>query len=196
MNEEQNLSPIERYLNHLDEIFQVKPIFFGGGTDDMGLPNAAVIVYNDIPEKGYITAFTYGLSIVDHPEWKFGRPELCISVKSDNENWAAIAGFLVNNMRGKFAFLYGQTINFGDKISQDSEMDAFFIFTPSTIAQEDYLYIDIGAEYKINIAGLYPIYAEEIEMFQKIGLEKFWQHPDYDNYAVNRKRILVDNSEN
>jgi len=72
-----------------------------------------------------------------------------------------------------------------------SEMDAFFIFAPSILDQEDYLNIDIGTDYKISIAGLYPMYSDELEVYEKIGLEEFWHHPDYDNYSVRRKKITL-----
>jgi len=43
---------------------------------------------------------------------------------------------------------------------------------------------------EIRQAGtMYFMYSDEIEIYEQIGLEKFWQHPDFDNYSVNRKRI-------
>ncbi|MNJ91842.1 Suppressor of fused protein (SUFU) [compost metagenome] len=184
-------TPVEKYLQHLDAIFQREPEFFKNDSLIEGLPGVTSIVYRDIPEKGYITALTYGLSLVKHPDWKFGRPELCISVESSHNSWALIAGYVANHLRGDCPFSYSQTINFGERISEDSEMDAFFVFAPSTLDKEDYLDIDIGLDYKINIAGLYPMYSEELEAYEKMGLEAFWHHPDFDNYSVNRKRIAL-----
>jgi Suppressor of fused protein (SUFU) len=183
------MTPIERYLEHLDNIFQQEPLFYKEEALINGLPGVTAIVYTDIPEKGLITALTYGLSHVEHPAWKLGRPELCISVKSSDMAWGRAAGFLANQLRGDCPFSYGQIINLHEQISVDSEMDAFFVFAPSTLDKEDYSNIDIGTDYKINIAGLYPMYSDEIEIYEQIGLEKFWQHPDFDNYSVNRKRI-------
>jgi hypothetical protein len=181
----------ERYLEHLDGIFRQEPKFYKEDSLVDGLPGVTSIVYTDIPEKGYITALTYGLSLVRHPDWKYGRPELCISVESSNLDWGQVVGYLANKLRGDCPFSYGQTINFREQISDDSEMDAFFIFAPSTLDQEDYLNIDIGTDYKINIAGLYPMYSDELEVYEKIGLEEFWHHPGYDNYSVTRKRIIL-----
>ncbi|MDH7461290.1 suppressor of fused domain protein [Chitinophagaceae bacterium 26-R-25] len=181
----------EKYLEHLDNIFQQEPLFYKNKSLIEGVPGVTSIVYTDIPEPGFITAFTYGLSIVKHPDWKFGRPELCISVKSSRLDWAFALGYLANKLRGDCPFSYGQTINFHEKISEDSEMDAFFIFAPSTLDKDGYLNIEIGADYKINIAGLYPIYADELKIYEKIGLEDFWHHPDFDNYSVTRKQITL-----
>jgi hypothetical protein len=171
------------------KIFQKEPEFFTNDSLIDGIPGVTSIVYKDIPEKGYTTAFTYGLSLIKHPEWKFGRPELCISVESSSIHWGKVIGFIANKLRGDFPFSYGQIINFHAQISDDSEMDAFFVFAPSTLDRDGYSDIDIGADYKINIAGLYPMYSDEFEVYQKIGLEAFWHHPNYDNYSVRRNRI-------
>jgi hypothetical protein len=190
MGKENSLTPIERYLNHLDNIFQQEPEFYKNDSLIEGISGVTSIVYRDIPEKGFITALTYGLSLVKHPEWKFGRPELCISVESSSLDWGQIVGYIANILRGDCPFCYGQTINFGEQISDDSAMNAFFIFAPNILDKEDYSNIDIGADYKINIAGLYPMYADELEVFSKIGLQEFWHNPNFDNYSVNRHKII------
>jgi hypothetical protein len=184
-------TPLERYLEHLDNIFQTEPEYFKNESLIDGVPGVTSIVYKDIPELGYTTAVTYGLSLIKHPEWNLGRPELCISVKSTNIDWGQVVGFIANKLRGECPFCYGDIVNFGEPISGDSDMDAFFIFAPSTLDKENYLNIDIGFDYKINISGLYPMYSDEREIFYQIGLEKFWHHPNFDNYSVRRKRITA-----
>jgi hypothetical protein len=183
------LTPIEKYLEHLDKVFQVEPQFFREESLDDGFPGVTNIVYQDIPEKGMITALTYGLSLIKHEDWKFGRPELCICVESTDMAWGQVAGYLANQLRGKFPFCYGQTINFEERISDDSEMDAFLIFAPSILEKEDFLNVDLGMDYKINIAGLYPIYSSELKSIEELGLEGFWKHPNFDLYNVNREKI-------
>jgi len=185
------MTPIEKYLEYLDNIFQKEPEFYNNESLIDEVKGVTSIVYRDIPEKCFITAITYGLSLVEHPDWKFGRPELCISVESENLDWGIVAGFIANQLRGKSPFCYGETINFGEQISEDSEMDSFLIFAPSTLNKEGYSDIDVGTDYKINIAGLYPIYSEEINVYNQIGLKEFWFHPDFDNYSVKRKRIKL-----
>jgi len=182
-------TPIEKYLEHLDNIFQVEPEFFTEKSLNENYPGVTNIVYRDIPEKGMITALTYGISLIKHEDWKLGRPELCISVESTDISWGQVAGFIGNYLRGKSNFCYGQTINFREKVSDESEMDAFLIFAPSILDKEDYLGINIGLDYKINIAGLIPIYSSEIDKYDEIGLEKFWHHPNFGLYNVNRERI-------
>jgi len=185
---EQKTTPIEKYKAHLDMIFQSEPQFFAGDQHD-GIPGVSSIVYAGLPEDGMVTGLTYGLSLVEHTDWKNGRPELMISVESNDIAWAQSAGFIADQLRGDCPFSYSNTINFGGPISDESDMDAFLVFAPSILDQQYYLNIDIGLAYKINIASLYPIYSSEMHLVNQWGMEEFWHHPDFDLYNVNRKRI-------
>jgi hypothetical protein len=131
MNQKNNgNTPIEKYMEYLDEIFQVEPQFFMNESEIDGLQGVTSIVYENIPEKGMVTGVTYGLSLVEHEDWKFGRPELMITVDSKDIAWGQVIGFLANRLRGDCPFSYSNTINFRERISDESEMDAFLIFAP------------------------------------------------------------------
>ena len=127
-NKKPKKAPVELYIEHLDRFFTKEPEFFKNESEIAGVAGVSCIVYRDIPEKGMLTAFTYGLSLVKHPDWKFGRPELTITVDSDDILWGIAIGHLANRLRGDCPFSYSNTINFGEKISQSSEMDAFWGF--------------------------------------------------------------------
>ena len=183
-------TPIEKYLEHLDDIFPIEPEFNIFDSNKPELSGVTSIIYKDIPEKGMITGVTYGLSLERHSEWlEDKRAELIITVDSDKIDWALVVGYVANNLRGHAPFCYGDTINFGEKISDDSEMSAFTVFVPSILENEDYLDIDIGLSYKINISGLYPIYSSEIEFIKRNGFEQFIDHENFDLYSINRKKI-------
>lgn len=179
-------SAAERYLNYLDELFQVDSEFYGSPEVTDGVPGVSVIVYRDVPEPGMITAATYGLSLVGHPDWKDARPELLISVESTDHRWGVAAGFVANELRGDCPFGYGMTIDMKSKVTEDSDMDAFLCFVPSLLEREDYERIDVGLEYPLTLVGLYPIHASEAELIQREGLKLFWTNPDYDVYDVKR----------
>lgn len=187
------MTPVEKYLEHLDKIFDREPEFYKNDSLIEGVNNVTAIVYRDFPTIGYVTAVTYGLSLVEHDDWKHGRAELCICVQSDHIDWGIVIGYIANHLRGKFPFTYGNTINFGEKIHEESEMDAFLIFTPTFLEKEEFLNIDIGLDYKINLSSLYPIYKSEIDIYNKIGLEEFLKHPNFDFYNVKREAIVSEN---
>ena len=76
----------ELFIRHLDQVVGrsedgIRPV----ESSDPKWPLVAVFVYKDWPELGHITGFTFGLSPANHPDWKFGRPELMIAVESADE---------------------------------------------------------------------------------------------------------------
>lgn len=177
---------LRRYLEYLDAVFGVEPEYYPFDSRLPGAPKVACMVYRDLPEPGCITGVTYGLSEVAHPEWKAGRPELTISVRSSELAWALAAGRLANDLRGECPFCYGDVINFGEPVAEDSQMSACFVFAPSILDPEAYLGIDVGGRKELNIAGVYPIYDSEREALASLGLEAFWHHPSFDPYDLQR----------
>jgi hypothetical protein len=189
LKKEKKRTPAERFLDHLSQVFGQTPVLFSAGKSKDGLPAVSLMLFHNVPEKGFVTGVTYGLSLGEHPEWKSSRPELCISVASPDEDWAHAVAYLAGQLRGDCPFTNGLTIKFSQQISKTSKMDAFFISTPSVLELQDYKDLDIGLPYRISIAGLYPMYAEELEVFEKIGLDRFWKLPGYDMFNVSRKPL-------
>jgi len=185
---------VERYLAHLDHLSGgVEPEFFRIGSHDSG-PNVTSILYRALPETGLLTAFTYGLSLAEHQEWKVGRPELCISVSSDDVRWGLAIGNLASTLAGDCPFRYGDTIDIGEPITEGTRMSAFVVFAPSVVDREHYLNVlgepeDAAPSEVINIAGMYPIYNSEREFIHAEGLEAFWKL-DWDPYDPLREPIV------
>lgn len=184
---------LSKFLEHLDLIFQTEPEFFPLESRTPGLPNLACMVYRDIPEADHVTGVTYGLSEVAHPAWRSGRPELIISLQSTDLAWPFAVAELANRLRGNCPFGYGDVIDFGQKIAEESEMSAFFVFTPSILAPDAFLGIDVGAEQPLNLAGMHPIYDSERAVLAEMGLERFWKHPNFEPYDV--RRAVVESGE-
>jgi hypothetical protein len=178
-----------KFLEHLDAIFQTEPEFFPIESQLTGVPKLACMVYRDIPEAEHITGVTYGLSEVAHPAWRAGRPELIISLHSKDLAWPLAVAEMANQLRGQCPFGYGDVIDFGSRICEESEMSAFLVFTPSILAPHAALGIDVGAEQPINLAGMYPIYESERAALAEIGLQKFWTHTNFDRYDVHRAAV-------
>jgi hypothetical protein len=179
-----NLTPIEEYLAALDELtggVEPKNVLI---TEDHERPPLWVFIYRDLLEPKSITAFTYGLSDEDHSHWVKGKPELVISVHSQDERWAVAMGFVAKKLRGECAFRYGQVVRFGDRIAPETEMDAFLVFAPSVL-DEDQRHI-VLSDRTINIAQMYPIYEDEINLIESAGAGTLFDNEDYDPYSANR----------
>jgi hypothetical protein len=180
---------LSRFLEHLDAIFETEPEFFPFESKIPGAPNLACMVYRDIPEADHVTGVTYGLSEVPHPRWHSSRPELIISVQSTDTAWPLACAEMANRLRGSCPFGYGDVADFGAKIADGSELSAFLVFTPSILAPDRALGIDIGGEQPINLAGMHPIYDSERAVLAELGLERFWKHPNFDRYRVDRPAV-------
>ena len=181
-------SPVEMYLAHLDAVSGgIEPRFVPVESTKPGMKSVTAIIYSDVPEVGYITGLTYGLSLADHTDWTLGKPELCISVRSSDEAWPLAVAHMAETMRGDCPFQYGDTIGLGGPISSESNMTAFVVFAPGVLPRDDYEGIHVG-EAHINIAGCYPIYESERQFIQEHGLEAFWEL-DWDPYDVARQPV-------
>ena len=176
----------QKFIDHLDSITGCKETVIRkiDSTHD-GLPPVHVFIYKGWPEQGLITGFTFGLSDANHPDWKFGRPELMISVESEDEAWPLAVGFMAERLRGDCPFCYGNVINFNEKISNESDLDAFLIFGPLFLEKEQRS-INLG-KYTCNITGMYPIYCQEIDLYDDIGIESFWHMDEWDPLNIRRK---------
>ncbi|MEU8663099.1 suppressor of fused domain protein, partial [Actinoplanes philippinensis] len=122
-----------------------------------------------------------------------GRPELCISVRSDDDSWASVAGFLAERLRGSCPFSSGNTIRFGRPVAPESSLTSFVVFAPSVLDRAD-LRIDVSPDGHaghdtIHLTGLYPIHEDELRYITEHGLEAFW-HLDWDMYDTSRQSVV------
>ena len=106
-----------------------------------GLPPVACFVYYDIPKPGMSTTVTYGISCAEHPDWKFGKPEIMVCVDSQDEAWGFAAAWLAEAFRGEKSFKYGSLFTTDARISKESEMQGFFVFAPPILDREEYTVI-------------------------------------------------------
>jgi hypothetical protein len=176
----------QAFLAHLNDITgNREPEIHMVRSEDAQLPDVAVLVHENWPRPGFITAFTYGLSLVKHPDWKLGRCELMISMESLQHSWPFAVGALVSRLRGRCPFSYGNTIKYGGPIGEESDMDAFLVFAPPHLDRHQK--VVRMTEYDCFIAGVYPLYGSELALYEQIELEAFWHHPDWDRLIRDAK---------
>lgn len=153
-------SRAENYLAHLDRLSGgIEPRFLPVASTHDGWKGVTVITYKRLPDD-LTTSLTYGLSLADHPDWRLGRPELCLSVRSDDDSWAWAVGQLAEGLRGTCPFSYGNTVDLGEPVSPDSAMTAFLVFAPAVLDRAD-CRIDVGpgdheGRDVIHLVGVYP----------------------------------------
>jgi hypothetical protein len=179
-------SCIELYANRLDEVVGLEGQYTLI-TEKDERPSVWTVSYADIPEPGMLTAFTYGLSAAEHPDWKHGRPELVVSVNSDDRNWALAVGHVARIYRDESSFSYGTVLAVGDRPSDQSAMSAFFLFAPLVLDQSQARLI--LPDRVINFVQAYPIYEREVELVRQMGPTDFFRSPGVDWFDIRRAAL-------
>jgi Suppressor of fused protein (SUFU) len=169
-------SSMKLYLDHLNGWADQEPesnLITTDGTE----PPVFTFTYRGQFGKNTISGFTYGLSLVSHPEWRFGRPELFISMDSDNLDWALVAGYVAAEWRGEERYSAGDLFDIGSPISADeSEMSALLLYLATDLDPE-FTHIELP-DGVINIVQLYPIYEAELTLVQEKGATEFLSTED------------------
>ncbi|WP_052947844.1 suppressor of fused domain protein [Aneurinibacillus tyrosinisolvens] len=179
-------SNAEIFLERLEDLFGEADVIRKIDSNDGNTPIHVFFYYN-LPEEGMLTSVTYGLSEGNHPEWKNGRPEIILTLETQDENWGLATAYFASQFRGEKSFSYASLFTLDTPISNESEMIGFFVFAPSIVDSENSVIKMPGKP--INLVGMYPIYKEEIALYQSIGLEKFWHLENFDLYDVKRKNL-------
>ena len=180
---------VEKYLLRLDALSGgIEPEFRQVESTWPGHAGVTAIAYRNTPEPGLFCGLTYGLSLAHQDEWRHGRPELSICVRSDDPVWAYAIAYLAEQLRHDCAFGYGDTINFGEPIASGSALDGFVVFAPIVLDQHD-AHVDVGDDLPIHIVGMYPTFASERDYIRENGLEAFWDL-DWDAYDVSRAPVV------
>ncbi|NBD26900.1 suppressor of fused domain protein [Paenibacillus glycinis] len=177
---------VEIFLEHIEAIFDNDYKINKFDAIDGGSP-IHLFSYKDIPEVGMTTFITYGLSEGNHTEWVGGKPELILSLESVDSAWGNAIAYLVSERRGIKRFSYGDLFTFTDPISLESRMSGFVVFSPAILDKET-IKIDTNDK-PIFLTGMYPIYIEEAQLINEVGLKQFWFTPGFDLYKVNRKNL-------
>ncbi len=148
------------------------------------LPVVSVVSYKDVPEKGCITSFSYGLSSRSRPEWIHSRPEFIISVRSEDSAWGQCMGEIIYQLDSDGRVAYGTVINFKEQVCDESQMTSFLIFCPSLLLGDDAKMV--LPDRIIHFSQLYPIYESEAEVIHRVGAEHFFCNMGIDFTDVKR----------
>ena len=174
------LSALESRFGEVNEIRKMQA---DGG------PTIFAFYFRDLPEPGFITAVTCGLSRANHPDWKLGTPELMVTMRSDSLNWGLAAAYFASSYYGEKRFSYGDIFKIDDPISDDSEMNAYLLFSPAFL-DNDQSQFDLGGK-PINLVAMYPLYDDEIAIYDRVGLKAFWHADGFELDNPGRQRVRI-----
>jgi len=179
-----------RFMGHMEALFGKKAVIRKVGGED-GRPRVWCFIWRDLPEPGFTTGVTYGLSEAEHPAWKLGRPELLVSLKTEREDWAFCAAYFASTFWGEKKFSYGDLFTLDEPITEGSAMSGFVVFGPSLLDRAQ-AKVELD-RCTVNIVGMHPIYAGEAALIQSKGFDAWWGSLSQDGiYEVDRPDVSVE----
>ncbi|HVN51301.1 MAG TPA: suppressor of fused domain protein [Acidimicrobiales bacterium] len=155
---------LESYLRWLDEQAGV-PGAYEYVTEPSGDDQPVLSIrYMDCPQAGTLLGFTFGISAVANPMWGGLRPELAICVDSEDARWAWALADIGDRVRTTSVFLPGDTIEIGEPISPESEMDSFVLW--HQLITDDDATFRIG-DHEIVLVQAIPLHQAELDHLRR-----------------------------
>jgi hypothetical protein len=142
-----------------------------GGTEaqynlfsDGGQPSITSIWYPDTPEPEWSVGVTYGMSLLHG-----SSAELIVVIQSRDPSWIYALSYFVDQQRSAMSdFGLDDTIKWGEPISEQSRMDAFYI-APAGGALEDSDVVHLADDDHVRMLQAIPLYSSELPLVREIG---------------------------
>jgi hypothetical protein len=181
-------SSIEQYISHLEDLCgregRYEPV-----TEDDERPPLYFLHFADVLRPGSSLSFTYGLSSVAKKEWTGGRPELVLSLDTDDITWGLTLARFALHLRDRCLFSYGDVLDLEEPIVPGTWMSAFLLFIPSILNTEQ-ARIELP-DRLIHIVQAYPIFPGERRLIRERGPAEFFFREDVDLMDVHRTPLIA-----
>ncbi|WP_442812411.1 suppressor of fused domain protein [Streptomyces sp. NBC_01210] len=179
MADHDTLNRFDRYCELLDSLTGTTPVISDVEPRVAGDGPVRAISYTGVPEPGYVTGFTYGLSLSSHPDWGPRGRELSITVRSDDVEWSRVPARVVAALRGICPFNPGQVLGYMEPYVEGSEMNSIVLADPAIEHGSGLLdlsgrEVDAKPRDLVEIVGAYPIHSSEREFVYSRGFDAFW----------------------
>ncbi|GAA3001694.1 suppressor of fused domain protein [Actinokineospora diospyrosa] len=141
------------------------------------------VVYTDVPEPGYVTGFTYGLSLI-RPS---GGREISITVRSGEVEWAKVPARSVAVLRGLNPLDPGHTIGYAGALVEGSPLHHLLLSERNEPWHLDP--IALPGEDPVEILGAFPTHDSETDFVRTHGVDALWRL-DWDRYDPLRPPVV------
>jgi hypothetical protein len=184
---------LARYVAQVASLTAVEPRVRALLGREQAPARVLAVVCPETPEPGYVTGFSYGLSLVDHSDWGSVRRELCLTVRSDDAEWAMIPARMVAALRGMTAFNPGQAFSYAERFVEGSPLSSAVLAEPAPRWRA--AAIDLGSTDRgsaepdtVEFVGVYPVYPAERDMVYAHGFAALWQL-EWDRFDPSRPPV-------
>jgi hypothetical protein len=132
------------------------------------------LVCSGVPERGFVTGFTYGLSPFRRAKGQAPVRELCITMRSADPRWAKVPAITVAALRGVCLFDPGMVIGYKRPYVPPSRLNSLVLALPAPgLGLADPIDVAVqGADAGelIEIVGAHPAYPSERTAVHADGL--------------------------
>ncbi|QUF03759.1 hypothetical protein KCV87_31060 [Actinosynnema pretiosum subsp. pretiosum] len=177
---------LDDFLGTVSEVGKVTP----RSTEDGPV---RYLCYKDFPSVGLVTGFTYGLSLVDHPDWGAEKRELSITVRTDSVEWARTPAVIISGLRGIVPFNPGDALGYAGAYVQGFKMNCAVLAEPFFDVDDKVLNGRFkwgrGGDSPLRVVGVYPIHSVEREFVYKNGFSSFWGM-EWDRLSLEREPLF------
>nr|WP_259407888.1 suppressor of fused domain protein [Streptomyces akebiae] len=150
-------------------------------------------MYTDVPEPGFVTGFTYGLSPFRRANAQTPARELCITMRSTDPAWARVPALTVAALRGLCPFDAGMVIGYKKPYVPPSDLSSLVLASappPLALAGPvDVTTPGAGTQDLIEIVGAYPVYPSERTAVHADGLGVLFDST-WDPYDPGRRTVV------
>lgn len=165
--------------------------------DDQNGNRVYVASFQDYPKSGLTSHFSYGLAEVQQIKNRITKEasvqlnEISLSVESKSNEWAEALLDLVlwnltnGQLQAKALFKLGRVIE-----PAKSLMNSFLLFNSVSGKGNLLENIPYGGQ-KLSYIGAFPLYEGEVELLQKVGINKFVGLREYEHFSVLRQDLSM-----
>jgi Suppressor of fused protein (SUFU) len=142
----------------------------------------------DYPASGFSSYFTFGVHSFGNAAWKYGAPEMCVTLLSANKfDWTVLSVLPERFFTSSFGV--GTVLETSAAIARSSKMTCFLV---SPFFMSDSPLPPLLLPYcEINILMLVPVYREEASTLRDIGLGAFLEQLGEAVYDCERARLSL-----
>ncbi|MFB9835332.1 suppressor of fused domain protein [Actinoallomurus acaciae] len=179
---------LARYLGCLSSVTGSEPSLREVTSVDPGAGRVLAVVCTDVPGTGYVTGFSYGLSLSGEPAP--GGRELVLTVRSRDAGWAMVPARMVAALCGRHSFERGRALGHAGRLAEDTAMTSVLLAEPPIRRLTEPLDLGSGdsAPDGLEIVGVYPIYASERDLVHAAGFDALWSL-DWDRFDPARPPV-------
>ncbi|MFF3659122.1 suppressor of fused domain protein [Streptomyces olivochromogenes] len=184
---------LTRFVERLGTMVGAEPDIQAVPPRELGDGEVFALVFADVPEPGFVTGFTYGLSPWQRAHGQPPARELCITMRSRDQAWARVPALTVAALRGLCPFSPGSVIGYMKPYVAGSGLSSLVLAGPApALALPEAIDLadsDATPEDLVRIVGAYPIHASEREAIRFWGPATVWDSR-WDPYDPARPAVV------